>query len=220
MKTCDKIEKLITLSDLDDLSINKRDAIAKHIEKCEKCSRKVNEMNEYYRLIQSLQDSKPEMKNAAELTDSIINAISGLTRNNVAEQSGYRYKIQPHYFRIAASILLIIMAGFYAQQSASVVQMETSLRITYNSKNANKILVNSYNDCLRFSEDFIKDELITNTHYSNLLLKLSEKYPLKSYRNFASAICLRSNAEFNNANLEMKKRIVIEILNSNLNQNH
>lgn len=220
MNSCDKIEKSITLSDLDDLSIKERDEIAKHIEKCEKCSRKVKEMNEYYRLIQPLRDAKPELNNAAELTDSIISAVSGLKESYSVEPKRDRFKIQPFYFRVAASILLLIMAGFYIQQSLYVNRMESSLRLTYASKNANRTLVNSYNECLNFSEDFIKEELTADTHYFNLLLKLSEKYPLKSYRNFASAVCLKSNAEFNSADLEMKKRMVIEILNSNLNQNH
>jgi len=220
MKSCDRIEKLITLSDPDDLSIWERDEIAKHIEKCEKCSQKAKEMNEYYRLIQPLQDSEPVLNNAAELTDSIISAVSGLKENTTVEGSRYRFKIQPFYFRVAASILLFAMVGFYVQQSVYVNQMESSLRLTYAIKNANKPMMNGYNECVEFSEDFIKDELIADTRYLNLLLKLSEKYPLKSYKNFASAVCLKSNAEFNNADLEMKKRMVIEILNSNLNQNH
>ncbi len=220
MKSCDKIEKLITLSDLDGLSISERDDIAKHIEKCERCSQMVKEMTEYYRLIQPLQDSTPELKNPTELTNSIISAVTELKENNPPQQSMARFRIQPFYFRIAAGILLLIMAGFYVQQRLYVYQMESSLKLTFTSKSANKPMVNSYNECRKFSEDFIKDQLVADTHFQKLLMKFSTKYPLKSYRNIASAVCLRSNSEFNNADLEMKKRIVIEILNSNLNQNH
>ncbi len=220
MKSCNRIEKLITLSDLDDISIKERDEIVKHIEKCEKCSQKVKEMNEYYRLIQTLQDSKPEQSNAAELADSIISAVNGLKESYPVEQKKIGFKIHPFYYKIAASILLFVMTGFYVQQSVYVNQMESSLRLTYASKKVNKPLMNSYNECTKFSEDFIIDELIADNHYFNLLLKLSQKYPLKSYRNFASDVCLKSNNEFNSADLEMKKRMVIEMLNSNLNQNH
>jgi hypothetical protein len=220
MKSCDRIEKRITLSDLDDRSIKERDEIAKHIEKCAKCSQKVKEMNKYYRLIQSLRDTKPELINAAELTDSIFSAVSELKESYSAQPERNQFKIQPFYYKIAAIILLFVMTGFYLQQSLYVNQMESSLRLTYASKKANKPLMNSYNECLKFSEDFIKNEMINDTHYLNLLLKFSQKYPLKSYRNFASEVCLKSNTEFNSADLEMKKRMVIEMLNSNLNQNH
>lgn len=220
MKSCDRIEKLIILSDLNDLNQKERNEIANHIAKCENCSQKVKELDRYHMLIQSLQDSKPELHNASELTESIIGAINELKESHTDAQRKDRLKIQPFHLRIAASFLILIMAGYFTQQSMYVSQMETSLRLTYTSKNANKPLMNSYNECLNYSENFIKDQVFTDIHFTDLLLKLSRKYPLKSYRNYASAICLKSNAEFNNADLEMKKRMVIEMLNSNLNQNH
>lgn len=220
MKSCDKIETLITLSDLDDLSIKERDEIAQHTVVCEKCKKKVKEMESYFNLIQSLNGNQPRLDNPSALTDSIIDSIGGLNANSTTEIKSKRFKIRPFYFRVAASILLSIMVGFYVQQNLYVTQMESSLRLTYESKNANKALLNSYNECLNFSEDFIKDQLVADSRYLNMLVKLSRQYPLRSYRGFASTVCLRSNSEFNNADIEMKKRMVIEILNSTINQNH
>lgn len=220
MKSCDKIEKFITLSDIDAISAKERDEIAQHIKTCEKCSEKANEMKGYINLIQSLQNEQPRLEYPSALTDSIIDSINDLNTKLSAYSNNSRIKINPFYFRVAASILLFIMFGFYVQQNVYVSQMESSLRLTYNSKKINNPLLNSYNQCLSFSEDFIKDQLVTDSRYFNLLVKISQKYPLRGYRSYASAVCLRSNSEFNNADLEMKKRMVIEILNSTINQNH
>lgn len=220
MKSCDRIEKLITLSDLDALSTKERDEIAQHTASCEKCCEKVKMMEGYINLIQSMRENQPRLDNPSALADSIIDSIGDLNANSTAEIKSNRFKLQPFYFRVAASILLFIMAGFYVQQSLYVSQMESLLRLTYESKNANKPLLNSYNECLSFSEDFIKEQLVADSRYLDLLVKLSQKYPLRGYRNFASTVCLRFNSEFNNADIEMKKRMVIEILNSTINQNH
>jgi hypothetical protein len=220
MKTCDKIEKLITISDLGDLSIKERDKIAKHTAICEKCRLKVKEMEGYFSFIQSLQKDQPTLDNPSSLTDSIIGSINELKANPSVVHKSNTFKIQPVYFRVAATVLLFIMTGFYVQQYVYVSQMESSLRLTYEIKNSNKPLLNSYNECLNYSEDFIRDQLIADTRYLNQLVMLSKQYPIRGYRSLASAVCLRSNSEFNNATLEMKKRMVIEILNSSINQNH
>jgi len=220
MKSCDRIEKLITLSDLEDLSIKKRDEIAQHTAVCEKCMEKVKEMEGYINLIQTLHASQPRLDNPSALTDSIVDSISGLNANSTVDNKSSKFKINPYYMRIAAGILLFIMAGFYMQQSVYVSQMESSLKLTFENKSANKPMLNSYNECLSFSEDFIKTQLVDDSRYLNLLVKLSQQYPLRSYRGFASTVCLRSNTEFNNADIEMKKKMVIEILNSTINQNH
>lgn len=220
MKSCDRIEKLIILSNLDDLSIKERDEIAQHIAVCENCKEKVKEMEGYINLIQTLKTNQPRLDNPSALTDSIMNSIEGLNANSTVMIKNNPFKIQPFYFRIAASILLFIMAGFYVQQNVYVSQMELSLKLTYENKNANKPLLNSYNECLNFSEDFIKEQLVSDSRYHDLLTKLSQKYPFRGYKSVASEVCLRSNSEFNNADLEMKKKMVIEILNSTINQNH
>ncbi len=220
MKSCDRIEKLITLSNLDDLSIKERDEIAQHTAVCENCKEKVKEMEGYSNLIKSLQENQPRLDNPSALTDSIMNSIKGFNANSTVLIKSNRFKIQHFYIRVAASILLFIMAGFYVQQNLYVSQMELSLKLTYENKNANKPLLNSYNECLNFSEDFIKEQLVSDSRYLDLLTKLSQKYPLRGYKSFASTVCLKSNSEFNNADLEMKKKMVVEILNSTINQNH
>ncbi len=220
MKSCDRIEKLIMLSDLENLNAKERDAIAKHLENCEKCSQKAKEMNEYYNQIKPLRDATPHLNYATELTDSIILEARRLKANNTVIQSRNRFKIQPFYLRAAASILLLIMAGFYVQQNIYVNQMESSLRLTYESKKNNKSMLNGYNECLNFSEDFIKEQLVADSRYLDLIAKLTHRYPLRGYKSFASAVCLKSNSEFNKANLEMKKMMVIEALNSTINQKH
>ncbi len=220
MKSCDRIEKLITLSNLDDLGIKERNEIAQHTAVCKKCMEKVKEMEVYNNLIQTLRETQPRLDNPTALTYSIVELISGLNANSTLSDKSNKFKIKPFYLRVAASILLFIMVGFYVQQSIFVSQMESSLRRTYERKNANKPLLNSYNECLNFSENFIKDQLVADSRYLNLLVKLSQQYPLRSYRGFASTVCLRSNSEFNNADLEMKKKMVIEILNSTINENH
>lgn len=220
MKSCDRIEKLITISDLGDLSIKEKSEIAQHISLCEECREKVKEMEGYFSFIKTTQNNQPRLDNPSALTNSIMDSISGLNAKSPANTQNNKFKIQPFYFRIAASILLLIMSGFYVQQNMYTGSMESTLKLTYESKSANKPMLNSYNECLNFSEDFIKNQLVTDNRYLDLLAELSQKYPLRSFRGFASVVCLRSSSEFNNADLEMKKRMVIEILRYTANQNH
>jgi len=219
MKLCDKIEKIIILSDLNSLSIKEKKAIFGHIEQCEPCKLKVQEVGNYQRFILTLRNTSPELNNPVDLTNSIMNSIDKLRVGNNSKLKKLWAEIHYFSYKIAAGILLFVLIGFYLQQKIYVNKHIISLEISYASKNKNKPLINNYNNCLEFSERFIKQQMASDGKFSDLILEHFRKNPFKVYSNYASTICLQSHAQFSTADNNTKKKIIIEFLCGDINQN-
>lgn len=215
---CNKIDKLIVLADIAALDINEKKAISEHIEKCELCKQKVLEMKEYQQFIQTIRNIDPELTNCDELTNTIMNSIeySGSTNKNMYKKSGI--KIMRISYKIAASIMLFLLIGYYVQQKTYVNNMTAELEVTYTGKSKNSPFVNNYNECLEYSEKYIK-QMASDDSFSKTLREIFRRNPFKIYDNYTSAICLQSNVDFQKADIELKKKMIIDLLNSDLNQN-
>ena len=162
MKLCNKIEKLITLSDTVELNGKMKKLISEHLQNCDACKQKAREIEMYRQFIQKLGNVEPELSNPAELTDSIMNSIektAGFEKNLHKNSNPIT---QFNFYKIAASILLFVISGFYIQHRMYVNKMILTLEASYEEENKNKGLINDYNQCLEFSERFIKQQIATD----------------------------------------------------------
>lgn len=219
MTLCTRINKIVLLSDFKKLTAKELKAISEHIGECSNCKQKIEQMEEYHKYIQSVKTTVPELRNPDELTNSIIDSIDNLKSSDRGLPKVTKLKLPLNIYKVAAAILLFLFTGFYAQQKIYVSKQLAALEISYAAKNKNKSMIENYYQCKEFSKQYIKQQITSDKKFSGLLSDIFFKKPLLNYDKYASTICLQAHAEFSNADSELKKKIIIEIITADLNQN-
>jgi hypothetical protein len=214
---CNKIEKLIMLSDIQKLSEKESREISDHIAFCTECNEKAQQMSEYQTYIHELKNSEPVLTSPEDLTQSILDKAFSETnpRKTFLSKSlnmGFR-----HYRQIAASILLIIISGYYLQQKISVNNALADLNKTYHEAAGNTVLTQDFNECKDYAEARLKQLLETDKDFAEILSKLNPESTEYKLQKYTSGICLYTYENFDKAKPEQQKQIILKFLRTNLN---
>ncbi len=209
---CERVEKQIIFSDIENICTEDRAAFLEHIDSCDSCKNNKKAMEKYHLLIQEINKTYPTLKNADDFTNQILDSIEAdsKTKNN-KEVSIINFSL-----RIAAAITILFILGFYANQKIYVNKSIAELEEQYTIPPEKNEFIRDYNECRSGSETILKD-IITNN--DELLAMVRDERKTSSpinIKKYSSNICQQSALDFADAPQTQKKELLVKYLRNEL----
>lgn len=213
---CKKANRLMHLYKDDELTDREKTLLENHLSDCNACRIHHKELNAYKKAVKEISAQEPYLSDPVRLTDRIMSAIK-------PEESGLMQNATKLFrlagIRIAASVLILIQTGlFFYQQlyiSGSVKKLN---QVTQKQSTQTAGTGSDYQECIEESRRIITDVLgYDDPHINRKAIKYSRKYSSEEIENYAVQICEYSYRLQKTSNKQLKKQLLINILNNDLN---
>lgn len=213
---CKTAKRLIHLYKDDELTDSEKTLLENHLSDCNACRTYRKELNAYKKAVKEITSQEPYLSEHVQLTDRIMSAIKPeepvLLHNatNLFRLAG---------IRIAASVLILIQTGLFSYQQFYISGSVKKLSQVNQKQNIQTAGPGSdYQECIEESRRIITDVLgYDDPHFNRKAIKYSRKYSSGEIENYAVQICEYSYRLQKTSNKQLKKQLLINILNNDLN---
>lgn len=205
---CENFKTYIVLSDIEKLDSNVQKAFTNHIETCENCQHDIEAMKIYHAIVNELNNSYPDIDNAEEFTNQIMDSLNKATSRKVTFINAFS--------QIAAAITILFIIGFYTTEKSYINKSFAEMEAKYTMTPEKIEFIKDYNQCRSSSAELLKD-IITNDENLIALIESETLYlsPV-NIKKYSSNLCQQSTMDFANASSEKKKQLIKQFLRNEL----
>jgi hypothetical protein len=214
---CKTARRYLHLFKEDELTRKEKILLGNHLSECTSCTALGEELAIYEQTLKEIAGQEPYLSNPGLLTGNIMNGIKS-EKSSLLKETTKLFRLP--FFRIASSLLILIQIGafsyqhFYIADSIRHLSPESHRQKRQNITDNNKLNT----ACIEESRRIITDVLgYDDLNFKRKAINIGRNLSVAEIENYAVQICQYSYRIQKTSNRRQKKKLLINILNSELN---